>query len=398
MKSRTTMESENMAEMIGDNLKRSSKPRSALVILVLLAVLNVSLPVAGLTRIRDISRPLGERNNKLIGHGFVIGLNGTGDGDSLVTMRPLRELLEKLGNPVDLVDLNPKNVAYVMVTADLGRHGVRDGDKIDVNVHSIDKAKSLAGGTLVITELLSLYHADPRRYGWAQGPISIPDSQSPTSGIVIAGGDIETDVFYNFVDRESYPGKAIFTIVLDEDQASWQVSKAVADIINEEALAPGVGQEDDLADAAKLEPTAIALGPKNIEVLIPQKQGGNPSAFIARIMNLPVDLPDPEAVVVINKKTGVIVITGNVEIAPVIVHVNNLSIRIIEPEPIPRPGQPVFSQTEWTKFDTADGGEVKLQQLIDALDKLNVPVQDKINAIYEINRAGALRASIRTES
>ena len=115
-------------------------------------------------------------------------------------------------------------------------------------------------------------------------------------------------------------------------------------------------------------------------------------------MNLPVDLPEPEAVVVINKKTGVIVITGNVEIAPVIVHVNNLSIRIIEPEPIPRPGQPVVSQTEWTKFDTADGGDVKLQQLIDALDQLNVPVQDKINAIYEINRAGALRASIRTES
>ena len=89
--------------------------------------------------------------------------------------------------------------------------------------------------------------------------------------------------------------------------------------------------------------------------------------------------------------------TGNVEIAPVIIHVNGLSIRVIEPEPQPAPGRPVVSQTEWSKFDTSAGAKVKLQQLIDALDQLNVPVRDKINTIYEISRAGALRASIRSE-
>lgn len=143
----------------------------------------------------------------------------------------------------------------------------------------------------------------------------------------------------------------------------------------------------------------MALGPKNVQVVIPEKQADNPAPFIARILNLAVPMPDPEATVVINERTGVIAMTGNVEISPVIVTVNGLSIRVVEPAPQETMQQPggQMRLTQWSQFDTASGPSAKLQQLIDAMDQLNVPVQDKINAIFEINRAGALRATLRTE-
>jgi len=354
----------------------------------------------GLTRIRDIARPLGERTNKLIGYGIVVGLQGTGDSsESVAAVRPMREMLEKLGNPVEVEDLtNARNVANVVVTADVGRHGVRQGEKVDVQVHSIYDAKSLVGGTLFLTPLRGAHYADDRLYAWAQGPITLPDTKVPTSGVIKGGAVMEEDILYLYVDYESRPGKALFTLVLNEDQASWQTAKAIADNINEEAVAPGVGMGQGWA-ASGVESVAMALGPKNVQVVIPEKQADNPTPFIARILNLAVPMPDPEATVVINERTGVIAMTGNVEIAPVIVTVNGLSIRVVEPAPQEAMQQPGAQMrlTQWSQFDTTSGPSAKLQQLIDAMDQLNVPVQDKINAIFEIERAGALRATLRTE-
>ncbi len=366
-----------------------------------LLVLTVGSNLYGLTQIRDICRPLGERTNKLIGYGVVVGLKGTGDSATIVTMRPLREMLEKMGNPTEMQELEKakaKNMANVIVTANLGRNGVREGDAFTVQVSSLFDTKSLAGGMLLYTPLGGAYHAEDRIYAWAQGPLTIPNPELPTRAEVKGGGVMEADINYLFVDYENYPGKAVLTLVMDEDQANWQTAKAVADIINEETAAPGSAQADLMTGADQLsEPTAVCLSPKNILVTIPPKQARNPSPFITRILSLPVDLPDPEATVVINEDAGVIVVTGNVEIAPTIVTVKGMTIQIIEPQPQPRPGQPVVSKTEWSKMDTTNASMVKLQQLIDALDQLKVPVQDKINAIYGIQQAGALRATIRRE-
>ncbi len=369
--------------------------------LVFLAVVSAGTNLYGLTQIRDICRPLGERTNKLIGYGVVIGLNGTGDSASVVSMRPLREMLEKMGNPAEIEELlkaKVKNFANVIVTANLGRNGVSEGDAFSIQVSSLFDAKSLEGGFLLNTPLGGASHTADDIYAWAQGPLTIPNSEFPTRGEVKGGAVMEADINYLYVDYESYPGKAVLTLVMDEDQANWQTSKAVADIINEETAAPGSSQADFMAGTDQMsEPTAICLSPKNILVTIPSKQARNPSPFITRILSLPVDLPDPEATVVINENAGVIVITGNVEIAPTVVTVKGMTIQIVEPEPQPRPGQPVVSTTEWSKFDTTQASTVKLQQLVDALDQLNVPIQDKINAIYEMKNAGALRATIRRE-
>jgi len=367
---------------------------------LLLSLLLVSMAgskLTGQTRIRDICRPLGERTNLLIGHGVVVGLKGTGDsGDNLIAMGPFRELLENMKNHVDVKDLTKtKNIAYVFLTAEIPRNGIREGGAIDVKVHSVGDAKSLEGGTLCIGELQSASVKDTRILGLAYGALTIPDSKIPTNAVIKKGGKLEGDVNYDFVDYDNFPGKAVFTLVLDDEQANWQAAKAVADIINEEAAAPGSITGAALAETDPTrDPTAVILNPKNIRVFIPAKQARYPQPFISRIMRLPVDLPEPEASISINEKTGVIAITGNVEISPVVVTVKDLSIRIITPKPQPRLGQPVITDREWATF----GNSVKLQQLIDALDQLNVPVQDKINVIYEIKHLGALRATIRTEN
>ena len=381
------------------NVKRSVGVvvvRAWMMVMILVVIVR---PGAGMTRIRDIARPLGERTNKLFGHGLVVGLNGTGDGDAVITTQPYRELLQRLDNPVAIEDLkNAKNVAYVMVTAELGRNGVRNGDRIDVYVHSAFSAKSLKGGTLLMTPLLGMHYADDNLYGWAQGPVTVPDDAVPTSGVIKGGADLEEDLIYEYLERDARTKQAYFTLVLDDNQANWQASKAIAQIINEETAPPGVMDLGNLPqNQTALEPTAVALGTKNIRVMLTAKQARFPSQFIARIMDLQVTLPDPEAVVVVNEKTGVIVVTGNVEIAPVMVTVNGLSIRIVEPQPQPSPEQPQVTQTEWVKFDTDQTGGVNIEQLRKAFDLLNVPVRDRINAIYEINRAGALRARIRSE-
>jgi len=382
-----------------DNLKYSMSKTIRPGVLCVLIILVVAGRVGAMVRIRDIARPLGERSNKLIGDGIVVGLKGTGDGgDALIASRPFREMLQRMDNPVELEDLNDaKNFAYVMVTAELGRGGVRSGDKIDVYVHSMGKAKSLEGGTLLIAPLLGSHYADDHLYGWAQGPVTITDPEIPTSGVIKAGADIEEDFFHQYIERDPETGESFITLVLDEDHASWLAAKVIADNINEETAAPDA-DINSLADGnSSFEAVAVALDTKNIRVNLSAKQARLPSSFVARIMNLQIDLPDPEATVVVNERTGVIVITGNVEISPVMVTVDGLSIRVINPEPEPMPNRPVVSETQWAKINISERKGIAIDQLIDALDQLNVSVQQKINAIYEISRAGALHARIKTE-
>ena len=161
--------------------------------------------VSGLTRIRDIARPLGERANKLHGTGLVVGLNGTGDGgDSLMTMRPLAVYLRNLGNPVSAEELdNAKNVAFVQVTAELSRTGVRNGDQIDVYVSSIGGAKSLVGGKLIVTPLRSTNINDENVYAMAQGLITIMDPDVETSGVIKGGATVESDFLHQYVEYDN---------------------------------------------------------------------------------------------------------------------------------------------------------------------------------------------------
>ena len=360
-------------------------------IVAILVMMILAGPAHGMTRIRDIARPLGERSNHLWGMSLVVGLNGTGDGgDVLVTTRKLAGLLQNLDDQAVAGELgNAKNVALVMVTATVGRTGFRQGDMVDVQVSSIGAAKSLAGGRLIPTPLQSLDKNDDQLYAWGQGAVTIPKAESPTTGVIKNGAVIEEDFLYEYVDIDRF-GNASFTLVLDEDQASFQAARRVAMTIEEDVMAPG-------EEAGLVAPITVPLDARNIRVSVPARQAKNPTQYIARVMNIQVEMPDPEAVVVVNERTGTVCFTANVEIAPIVVTVDGMLIRMVNPEPTPLPGQPVISESQWSRFDTAESGGVKISQLIEALDQLNVPVQSKINVIYEIQRAGALRARLVTE-
>jgi flagellar P-ring protein precursor FlgI len=346
------------------------------------------------TRVRDIARPLGERTNYFEGMGLVTGLNGTGDGDdALGTLRPMVELHNNMGNPVNIEDLDGGNIALVLISARISHNGARNGDQIDVQVQSTNGAKSLKGGRLFATPLRSNSHLDNTVYAMAEGLVTIPNDEVPTAGLVKGGAIIETDIFYNYITQyDNREEGGYFTLVLDDEHANFQVARIVRMEIEAEFAPPG----DAIASAAHL-PQVYVQDPKNIQITIPPSQLDKAPMLIARVMDLPIELPLPEAKVVVNQRTKTIAITGNVEIAPVVVYVDGLTITVINPEPRPNPQQPQVSRSEWASFDTHRTENVKLNDLISALDRLNVSAQGKINAIFEIKRASCLLARLITE-
>ena len=367
-------------------------------VMALIITMPAYTPAWGLTRIRDIARPLGERTNKLIGTGLVVGLAGTGDSaNSLATNRPLASLLQNLGAVIRPEELKSKNVALVSISVTLGRNGVREGDPLDAQIASIGDASSLAGGRLIIGPLQSFNRIDDSLLGWAEGPVAIPDKDYLTVGVVKGGAVLEIDFLHEYVHFDEM-GHASFTLVLDEDLADWQMAKTVAIIIDDEMTPPGAITAASHGASAGADTIAEILGPRNIKVHIGPKQArsiNDSSLFIARVLDLQIDVPDPEAAVVVKESTGTIVVTGNVEISPVLISLPSLVIRI--GNPAQQGPQRTLSETQWGKFDTTDVGGNKLDNLLQALDQLKVPAQEKINALYEIQRVGALRARLVTE-
>jgi len=385
-----------MMKKIHDNLFRLP-PALVKFLCALAFTLMAAAPVAGLTHIRDIARPLGERPNKLIGWGVVVGLNGTGDGDMPITARPIASMLQKLGNPpANLAEIaESKNAAFVMISAEFGRNGVRNGDKIDVKVSSLGKAKSLAGGILVSTPLRSINAEDQNYYAWAEGPVSLPDPKHTTSGIIKDGAVVDADFMIDYLNQDTKTKNHFFDLILDDSPTTFQTAKAVAMQIEALFTAPGAGTEQTyISTDRNVRRVAVALDPRTVRVVVPPKQVENPAGFIAKVLNLPIELPHPEATIVINEKTGTIVITGNVEIAPCTVTVNGLTIRIVDPQPQPAPNQPIIKDSRWSKIDTTGEGTAQINELTDILDQLNVPVWDQIHVINDIDKAGALRARV----
>ena len=137
-------------------------------------------------------------------------------------------------------------MAIVTVTAQLPYHGVRNGGQVDVTVSSMYNAKSLAGGTLLPTPLRSLSQTDDQVYAWASGSISIPDINNPAGGVVKKGADIEEDIIYEFVERDSL-GRTFFDLVLDKEHATWQTAHTVAMFIDDMNAIPGGAQRDTLS-------------------------------------------------------------------------------------------------------------------------------------------------------
>lgn len=365
----------------------------AMVIGALIVALFAASPAMA-AKISDITSLKGQRINRLQGMGLVTGLHGTGDGgDFMLAMRPLARFLESFSDPVasfdELKDVD--NVAIVAIEVTVPEFGAREGDRLDVRVTSVGAAESLQGGRLLLCPLQGPTRGQQQIFGLASGAIVVDDIEVPTSAVVRQGAVLEANIIHHFVARGDElvhhaawidPGASYITFVLDEAHASYAMAHAIAQIINEDASAPG-----------ELSTVAVAADPKNVIVRVPTTEVDAPAGYIAHIESLPLFAPETEARVKINRKTLSIVVTGDVEILPTAVAHDGLiiSTSLVTPE-VP----PVDVQT-FVPVDTTHTGGTQLQDLLAALDQLRVPTEDQIEIIEELNKAGKLMGRLMIE-
>ncbi|MFA7236075.1 MAG: flagellar basal body P-ring protein FlgI [Phycisphaeraceae bacterium] len=359
-------------------------PRSSHVLLpcCLAVLLSLAAP-AGAVQVQDMVRLKGTESSKLVGMGLVVGLKGTGDGGKFTpAMRPLAAMMQRLMDPnvvaTELKDV--KNVAIVTLTAKLPAGTVREGDTVDIQIASIGAASSLKGGRLFMTPLYGPIPGSPV-YAFADGAIEIENDTVPTVGLVKRGATLTKDIIARNLD----PFGRI-TLVIDEPNATWPMANTIATLIND-LMSP---------DAA---PIAQAVDPKNVVVQVPPAQQSNPAPFISQLLEIHLDstLVRTEARVVINSRTGTIVMTGDVEISPVVVSHKGLTITTITPPPVPNANNPAIDQQPFLALDPAHRGGAKLADLMAAMNQLKVPPEDRIEIIKEIHRSGKLHAKLVLE-
>ena len=350
-------------------------------VILLVAVLCLAAPRAAMAvKVADITRLSGQRPNVLTGLGLVVGLKGTGDGgDYLPAIKPLAGMLSRFADPTTVKDLaNVDNVALVLLSARVPSNGVRDGDSLDVYVMSQGAAKSLKGGRLFVTPMTGPI-PDSGIFAMAEGAVQIEDPSTPTVGVVKAGAVMEADMPAQVIDPNGR-----FTLILQDPAADWTTASTIAKTIND-------------AEAADGEILAIALDPKNIVVTIPASERARPDSFISRVRQLPVPLLPTEARVQINERTGTLIVTGDVEISPVVISHKGLTITTVEPTPVPTARNPVLKTKDVIPLDTTARGGAKLQDLVNALEQLKVPAEDRIVIVKELYKTGMLHAKLIVE-
>jgi flagellar P-ring protein FlgI len=346
---------------------------------ILFSTLLLLAQSASAVKIADITRISGQRSNVMTGLGLVYGLKGTGDGgDFLPAIKPLVGMLSKYADETTIKELaNVQNVALVSITATVPVDGIRSGEPIDCYVTSLGAASSLKGGRLFVTPMTGPI-AGQDIFALSQGAIELEDVTTPTVGVVKGGCVMERD----------WPTKYIrngqFTLLLEAPSASWTTASMIAMTINE-------------AESTRGEILAVATDAKSVIVTIPPVERERPDSFISRVQRLPIKLLPTEARVQINQRTGTMIITGDVEISPVVISHKGMTIQTVNPAPVPTPRTPVVGQKELIPLDTTGTGGAKLQDLVNILDQLKVPADDRITIIKELYKTGKLHAKLILE-
>ena len=359
--------------------------------LVAVLLLAWSVPAQSQSRIKDIADFEGVRDNLLVGYGLVVGLDGSGDDLSSApfTRESLIGMLQRLGINARDANLDTNNVAAVMITADLPPFA-RQGTRIDITVSALGDADSLLGGTLLVTPLLA---ADGEVYAVAQGSVAIAgfsaqgDGQSvtkgvPTTGRIPSGAIVEREIPFDLQDLDS--------VTISLRNPDFTTARRVAEEINR-----FIGL-----------PTARSIDPGTVLLSIPANYRGNTVALLTDIEQLRVQ-PDQMARVVVDERSGVIVMGESVRISTVAIAQGNLTIRITETPQVSQPAPfatagatAVVPRTDITVDESADrklavlAEGVSLQELVNGLNTLGIGPRDLITILQAIKAAGALQAEI----
>ncbi|MFT5522410.1 MAG: flagellar P-ring protein precursor FlgI [Pirellulaceae bacterium] len=326
-------------------------------------------------RLRDICRFSGQQKSTLHGLGIVTGLNGTGDNSVKPTMRALARMMHLAGNPIPDQDLvtelkDAKNVALVTISVTIPAQGARAGDTMDCVVNAIT-AKSIAGGTLWPTPLISDQPGDPYVYGFAQGTLKLPDAKQGTVAKIHAGCQLRED-FVNPFHRNG-----VMELILHKDHAGFHNTQEIEDLLN--------NQTDFSIGRSSKEPIARAIDQVTVRVSVPDKYKDSEVLFAYLVMNTKVYTAQTDARVVIREKEGVILIGQNVTIGPVAITHKNLVID-------------AGGGQEFVGLDPSGSDEtVRLKALIESLKALQVPTADMIEIIKGLKTSGDLYAQLIIE-
>src|SRR6201994_26497 len=345
--------------------------------------------VSTTSRIKDLANIEGVRQNQLIGYGLVVGLNGSGDTLNNIpfTKQSLQAMLERMGVNIRGATIRTGNVAAVMVTGNLPPFSTQ-GTRMDVTVSALGDAKNLQGGPLLVTPLLG---ADGNVYAVAQGSLAISGFQAegeaakitrgvPTVGRIANGAIIEREIEFAL--------NRLPNVRLALRNADFTTAKRIAAAVN------------DFLGVKTAEP----IDPSTVQLTIPPEFKGNVVAFLTEIEQLQVE-PDLAARIVIDERSGIIVMGRDVRVATVAVAQGNLTVSIAESPQVSQPNPQARGRTVVTPRSSVSVSEdgkklavvkngVSLQQLVDGLNGLGMGPRDMIGILQAIKAAGAIEADI----
>jgi len=349
-----------------------------------------ALTAASASRIKDLTLIEGGRDNQLVGYGLVVGLAGDGDSNATTTLRSVANVLQRYGLTLNPSDIKAKNVAAVMLTADISAF-LKPGARIDVTVASLGDAKSLQGGVLLQAPLLG---ADGRAYAVAQGPIAIGgflggaggaggatvQKNHPTVGQISSGAIVEREIPAQFVHDN--------TLRLLLQNPDFTSATRMVDAIN--AVYPAAASAPDSATVA---------------VRLPAKFATREVAFISELGTIDVS-PDTMARIVINERTGTIVATSTVHLSHVAIAHGSLTITVTsnvgvsQPNSFSNTGTTTTVPSTQTAVNEQKGGFTvindppSIERLAAALNALGVSTRDMMAIFQSLKRAGALQAEL----
>ena len=348
-------------------------------------------------RVKDIATLAGVRTNQLVGYGLVVGLSGTGDNNLGLTLQSMQAMLSRFGMSLDQTGLSGANAAAVMVTADLAPF-MKPGQLLDVTVSALGGASSLRGGTLLMTPLLG---ADGQTYAIAQGNLAVgglgvegADGSSltvniPTVGRVPQGATVEKLVETPFLQTEYL----ILNLHRNDFSTAAAVAEAVSEIFGEDIAVP--------IDGASIRVRAPVDPSQRV-------------AFVGLLENVEVQPSAPPAQVIVNSRTGTVIINGNVRVTPSAITHGSLTVRVTEDpivttqdnviatenavvatpaEPVVTPDTAIDAEEETAKAFVFDPG-VSLTEIVDAINAVGATPSDLVAILEALKVSGALRAQL----
>lgn len=318
-------------------------------------------------KIGDIANIVGVRDNQLIGYGLVVGLNGSGDKSaSKFTMQSIANMLESVNVKVSPSDIKSKNIAAVMVTATLPAFA-KQGDKLDIVVSSIGDAKSISGGTLLMTPLTAV---DGNIYALAQGAISLGESGNLLSGNILSGATVEREVTYDLYNKEN----AILSLKTSDFQNAIRVQKVLNNVFGEN-IAKAVDSR-----------TIKMSKPKNLSMI----------EFLALVQEVNVDYSMREKIIV-DERSGTIIAGVGITIEPIVVTHGELTIKITQEALTDPKATDIGDGTTLSPSQniiSTNGKKPTISSVVRALQKMGATPKNIISILSAMKQSGAISADL----